>query len=93
MNLFALFSFQDTNSYENGTAKPHDSQQGAQLALSNWYLHLKTTLERVSQNVVSECLSQTRKHTEVFALQQPGEQWENKEKKAKIMFPGKSQEI
>lgn len=42
MNLFVLFSFQGTNNYENATAKPPDSQQGAQLALSNWYLHLKT---------------------------------------------------
>lgn len=93
VNLFALFSFQDTNNYENVTAKPPDSQQGAQLALSNWYLHLKTRLERVSQDVVSGCLSQTRKHTEVFALQHPGEQWENKQNRAKIMLPGKSQEI
>lgn len=87
MNLFVLFSFQNTNNYENATAKPPDSQQGAQLALSNWYLHLKTDWN------VSEWLSHTRKHTEVFALQHPGEQWEVKENTAKIIFPGESQEI
>lgn len=32
MNLFALFSFQDTNNYENTTTEPSESQQGAQLA-------------------------------------------------------------
>lgn len=32
LTFFALFSFQDTNNYENKATEPSDSQEGAQLA-------------------------------------------------------------